>query len=62
MRNVAPWIPKTWKRITARRLVIIDGMDHYWNFHKKPEPGCPICWELKRPGRATGSKWRRGVA
>jgi hypothetical protein len=42
-----PWIPKSWRRITARRLVIVSGLDHYWNFHKRPEPGCPVCWQKR---------------
>ena len=44
----AAWIPKSWKRMTARRLVIATGIDHYWNFHKRSEPGCPVCWEQVR--------------
>jgi hypothetical protein len=44
MSNKSPWIPKSWKRMTARRQVIASGNDHYWNFHKQPKAGCPICW------------------
>ena len=57
----APWIPEFWKRMTARRQVIADGLDHYWNFHAKPMPGCPHCWKATKDSNPPEGVKQKGL-